>query len=180
MVELSAECKLVGRMVGVAQLAERWLVEPEVAGSSPVVHPHGMAPLRWGHSFLAGATRADLAGPIRATEAGQGGMVSQVKASAVTSSGTEVDVDLNVDVRAAIESPWVTLVWNDPVNLMSYVSWVFRSYFGFSRDEAQKRMLEVHHDGRTVVATGSREEMERHVEAMHDFGLWATLTKADL
>ena len=78
-----------------------------------------------------------------------------------------------------LDSPWVTIVWNDPVNLMSYVSWVFRSYFGFSRAEANVRMLQVHHDGRAVVATGSREEMERHVEAMHDFGLWATLAKVD-
>jgi ATP-dependent Clp protease adaptor protein ClpS len=76
-------------------------------------------------------------------------------------------------------SPWVTLVWNDPVNLMSYVSYVFRSYFGFSREEADRRMLLVHTEGRAVVATGSREDMERHVEAMHDFGLWATLQKAD-
>ncbi|MES2092374.1 MAG: ATP-dependent Clp protease adapter ClpS [Actinomycetota bacterium] len=78
-----------------------------------------------------------------------------------------------------LDSPWVTVVWNDPVNLMNYVSWVFRSYFGFSKAEAELRMLKVHHDGRAVVATGSREEMERHVEAMHDFGLWATLAKAD-
>ena len=78
-----------------------------------------------------------------------------------------------------LDSPWVTIVWNDPVNLMNYVSWVFRSYFGFSRPEADVRMLQVHHDGRAVVATGGREEMERHVEAMHDFGLWATLGKAD-
>jgi len=78
-----------------------------------------------------------------------------------------------------LDSPWVTIVWNDPVNLMNYVSWVFRSYFGFSRAEANVRMLQVHHDGRAVVATGSREEMERHVEAMHDFGLWATLAKVD-
>ena len=77
-----------------------------------------------------------------------------------------------------LDSPWVTIVWNDPVNLMNYVSWVFRSYFGFSRAEANVRMLQVHRDGRAVVATGSREEMERHVEAMHDFGLWATLAKA--
>jgi ATP-dependent Clp protease adaptor protein ClpS len=81
--------------------------------------------------------------------------------------------------QTVLDSPWVTLVWNDPVNLMSYVSYVFRSYFGFSRDEADRRMLQVHNDGRAVVATGSREEMERHVEAMHDFGLWATLQKAD-
>jgi ATP-dependent Clp protease adaptor protein ClpS len=85
------------------------------------------------------------------------------------------------DVRSAsaLESPWVTLVWNDPVNLMSYVSYVFRSYFGYTPVEAERLMLEVHLDGKSVVATGTREEMERHVEAMHDYGLWATLSKAD-
>jgi ATP-dependent Clp protease adaptor protein ClpS len=87
--------------------------------------------------------------------------------------------DTALEQRTGLDSPWVTLVWNDPVNLMSYVSYVFRSYFGFSREEAERRMLQVHHDGRAVVATGSREEMERHVEAMHDFGLWATLQKGD-
>lgn len=81
--------------------------------------------------------------------------------------------------QTVLDSAWVTLVWNDPVNLMSYVSYVFRSYFGFSHEEADRRMLQVHNDGRAVVATGSREEMERHVEAMHDFGLWASLQKAD-
>ncbi|MDP3208636.1 MAG: ATP-dependent Clp protease adapter ClpS [Rhodoglobus sp.] len=77
------------------------------------------------------------------------------------------------------DRPWVTIVWNDPVNLMSYVSWVFRSYFGHPRPEAERLMLLVHTEGRAVVASGGREEMERHVEAMHDFGLWATLTKDD-
>jgi ATP-dependent Clp protease adaptor protein ClpS len=90
-----------------------------------------------------------------------------------TIAGTETRVKLK------LEQPWVTLVWNDPVNLMTYVSYVFRSYFGFDRAEAERRMLLVHNAGRAVVATGSREEMERHVEAMHDFGLWATLSKAD-
>jgi ATP-dependent Clp protease adaptor protein ClpS len=84
-----------------------------------------------------------------------------------------------LEEQTFLDSPWVTLVWNDPVNLMSYVSYVFRTYFGFSHEEADRRMLQVHHDGRAVVATGSREEMERHVEAMHDYGLWATLQKAD-
>ncbi len=58
------------------------------------------------------------------------------------------------------------------------MSYVFRSYFGFSKAEADRRMLLVHHEGRATVATGTREEMERHVEAMHDFGLWATLDRA--
>lgn len=75
------------------------------------------------------------------------------------------------------DSAWVTIVWNDPVNLMTYVSYVFRSYFGYPAAQAQRLMLLVHTEGRAVVASGGREEMERHVEAMHDFGLWATLTK---
>lgn len=77
------------------------------------------------------------------------------------------------------DAPWITIVWNDPVNLQSYVSYVFRTYFGFPRPEAERLMLCVHTEGRAVVASGSKEEMERHVEAMHDFGLWATLAKDD-
>ena len=84
-----------------------------------------------------------------------------------------------VELSELVDSPWVTIVWNDPVNLQSYVSWVFRTYFGFARAEAERLMLLVHNEGRAVVASGGREEMERHVEAMHDFGLWATLTKED-
>ncbi len=76
---------------------------------------------------------------------------------------------------AATSGPWQTVVWNDPVNLMSYVSHVFRTYFGFSRERAERLMLAVHHDGHAVVAEGAREQMELHVQAMHDYGLWATV-----
>ncbi len=76
---------------------------------------------------------------------------------------------------ARLDSPWVTLVWNDPVNLMSYVTYVFQTYFGYSKDKATKLMLDVHHKGRAVVSSGTREEMERDVQAMHGYGLWATL-----
>jgi ATP-dependent Clp protease adaptor protein ClpS len=75
----------------------------------------------------------------------------------------------------APEFPWVTIVWNDPVNLMSYVAYVFRSYFGYPAEEAERLMLAVHQEGRAVVSAGSREEMERDVAAMHGYGLWATL-----
>ena len=75
--------------------------------------------------------------------------------------------------------PWVCIVWNDPVNLMSYVTYVFRSYFGYAEAKATELMLEVHHDGRSVVSSGSREEMERDVQAMHEYGLWATMQKSD-
>ncbi len=73
------------------------------------------------------------------------------------------------------DRPWITLVWNDPVNLMSYVTYVFQQYFGYSREKATELMLDVHHRGRAVVSNGTREEMERDVTAMHGYGLWATL-----
>ena len=75
----------------------------------------------------------------------------------------------------APEVPWVTVVHNDPVNLMSYVTYVFQAYFGYPKDKAKKLMLDVHHKGRAVVSQGTREEMERDVQAMHGYGLWATL-----
>jgi len=78
-----------------------------------------------------------------------------------------------------LAKPWVTIVWNDPVNLMSYVTYVFQTYFGYPRKKAEKLMWEVHNDGKSVVSTGSREEMERDVQAMHEYGLWATLEKTD-
>lgn len=83
------------------------------------------------------------------------------------------------EVTVVPDTPWITLVWNDPVNLMSYVAYVFRSYFGFERRHAEKLMMDVHTKGRAVVATGGREEMERIVEAMHTYGLWSTVQKAD-
>ena len=84
-----------------------------------------------------------------------------------------------VEDLTLLDQPWVTIVWNDPVNLMSYVTFVFQQYFGYSRKKAEKLMLQVHHDGKSIVSTGSREEMERDVQAMHEYGLWATLEKAD-
>jgi ATP-dependent Clp protease adaptor protein ClpS len=77
------------------------------------------------------------------------------------------------------ELPWMTIVWNDPVNLMSYVTYVFCDYFGYPRTKAEKLMMQVHHEGKAVVSHGSREEMERDVQAMHGYGLWATLQKSD-
>jgi len=86
---------------------------------------------------------------------------------------------LDPDQITVLSTPWVTIVWNDPVNLMSYVTYVFTKYFGYSKKKAEKLMLEVHEDGRSVVSSGTREEMERDVQAMHEYGLWATLSKAE-
>lgn len=80
-----------------------------------------------------------------------------------------------MDVRP--EFPWLTIVWNDPVNLMSYVTYVFQTVFGYPREKAEKLMMDVHHKGKAVVASGSREEMERDVQILHSYGLWATVQR---
>lgn len=77
------------------------------------------------------------------------------------------------------QTPWVTIVWDDPVNLMSYVTHVFVTYFHYGKAKATKLMMQVHVDGKAVVSSGSREEMERDVGAMHEYGLWATIDKSD-
>lgn len=86
-----------------------------------------------------------------------------------TSSDSLVEADV----------PWITLVWNDPVNLMSYVTYVFQSYFGYDRTKAEKLMMDVHVKGRAVVSHGSREKMEIDTEALQGYGLWATFQKDD-
>jgi ATP-dependent Clp protease adaptor protein ClpS len=73
------------------------------------------------------------------------------------------------------DRPWVTIVWNDPINLTTYVTYVFQKIFGYSREKATKLMLDVHRKGRAVVSSGPKEQMEFDVARLHAAGLWATL-----
>ena len=95
-----------------------------------------------------------------------------------TQEGTRTGTAESTDLLAAPDIPWNLVIWNDPVNLMSYVSYVFQSYFGYSESKANKLMMEVHRKGRSIVAHGSKEQVKRHAVAMHGFGLWATVEKA--
>jgi ATP-dependent Clp protease adaptor protein ClpS len=79
--------------------------------------------------------------------------------------GSETDLDL----------PWVVIVWNDPINLMSYVTFVLQKLFGYSREEATRLMRQVHEEGKAVVSNGTRSEAERDVFRLHEHGLWATM-----
>jgi ATP-dependent Clp protease adaptor protein ClpS len=92
-------------------------------------------------------------------------------------SPVEVDPTVTPDEVTLAAKPWVTIVWNDPVNLMSYVAFVFQKYFGYDKAKAEKLMLQVHREGKSAVSSGTREEMERDVQAMHEYGLWATMEK---
>jgi ATP-dependent Clp protease adaptor protein ClpS len=77
------------------------------------------------------------------------------------------------------DRPWLVIVWNDPVNLMSYVTFVFQKLFGYSLQKATKLMLDVHHKGKAIVSSGSREKAELDCSRLHAHGLWATMSKSD-
>lgn len=85
------------------------------------------------------------------------------------------DVGLDEDEFTEEDRPWVVLVWNDPINLMSYVSFVFRKLFGYSQAKADALMLDVHEKGRAAVSNGPREKAELDVFRLHEHGLWATM-----
>jgi ATP-dependent Clp protease adaptor protein ClpS len=115
-----------------------------------------------------------IAGPSRFSAAAVMRHHGGVAAPTVERIEAPVDEDV-VDP----DRPWITIVWNDPVNLMSYVTYVFQKLFGYSREKAHKLMLDVHEKGRAVVSSGTREQMEIDVTRLHAAGLWATLQQDD-
>jgi len=92
---------------------------------------------------------------------------------AKTRPGTREET--GVKTADATDTPWVTIVWDDPVSLMTYVTYVFQKLFGYSEPQATKLMMQVHNEGKAVVSAGSRESMEVDVSKLHAAGLWATL-----
>ncbi len=100
-------------------------------------------------------------------------MVTPAQARPGTREERDVAEVAQEDVAA--DAPWVTLVWDDPVNLMTYVTYVLQKLFGYSEPHATKLMLQVHNEGKAVVSAGSRESMEVDVSKLHAAGLWATL-----
>ena len=94
-------------------------------------------------------------------------------------------IELDVKIEEAIKEvftgdrPWITIVWDDPVNLMTYVTYVLMELFGFTKEKAHGLMMKVHTQGKAAVSTGSREEMELDVARLHEYGLWATLQRGD-
>ena len=89
------------------------------------------------------------------------------------------ETDREHNEEKATDRPWIVLVWNAPINLMSYVSFVFQKVFGYSQEKADRLMLDVHHKGRAVVSGGTREKAEMDVFRLHEHGLWATLQQGD-
>lgn len=82
---------------------------------------------------------------------------------------------VETDSLVGTDLPWKVIVWNDPVNLMSYVTFVLQKLFGYSKERAEKLMLDVHHKGKAVVSHGPREKAEMDVFRLHEHGLWATM-----
>jgi ATP-dependent Clp protease adaptor protein ClpS len=97
-------------------------------------------------------------------------------AGAASTAPAEVDRPVGEDV-AEPNRPWLVVVWNDPINLMSYVTYVFQKLFGYSHQMATKLMLDVHHKGKAIVSSGTREKAEFDTYRLHSHGLWATLQR---
>jgi ATP-dependent Clp protease adaptor protein ClpS len=98
----------------------------------------------------------------------------------MTTAPAEVEqpaVDDQLETDQGAERPWVTIVWDDPVNLMNYVTYVLQKLFGYSKEKAERLMLQVHNEGKAAVSSGRREQMELDVQRLHAHGLWATLQK---
>ena len=90
---------------------------------------------------------------------------------------------VRVDVPEADEAierdrPWIVIVWNDPINLMSYVTFVLQKLFGYPREKAHKLMMQVHVEGRAIVSSGTRERAEADCSRLHEHGLWATMERS--
>ena len=93
-----------------------------------------------------------------------------------TLTPAEVEVEQPVEHdEPEHDRPWVVIVWNDPINLMSYVTFVFQKLFGYNRAKATKLMLQVHNEGKAAVSSGTREKAEYDVARLHAHGLWATM-----
>ena len=90
-----------------------------------------------------------------------------------------VEPDIEEVTEVDTDKPWIVIVWNDPINLMSYVTYVLQKLFGYSKEKATKLMLDVHHKGRAVVSSGNREQAEMDVFRLLEHGLWATMEHPD-
>ena len=100
--------------------------------------------------------------------------------NAGVSESQTIEAPVEVEVPESFEDrvedrPWIVIVWNDPINLMSYVTLVLQQLFGYSRTRATRLMLQVHHEGKAAVSTGTREKAELDVSRLHAHGLWATM-----
>lgn len=89
------------------------------------------------------------------------------------------NVSPETETRHDLDDPWNVVVWDDPVNLMNYVVYVFQKVFGYPLDLARKLMLEVHNQGKSLVASEPREQAELHVHQLHQYGLRATLQRSE-
>jgi len=88
------------------------------------------------------------------------------------------DIETILDQVTTSDRPWLVIVWNDPINLMSFVTFVLQKLFGYSKEKATAMMLDIHHKGRAVVSSGTRERAELDVYRLHEHGLWATMEQS--
>ncbi len=91
---------------------------------------------------------------------------------------TQIELNITSETLEDIDRVWFIIVWDDPINLMSYVTFVFQKLFGYTKSHAEQLMLQVHNEGKSVVYDGPYDKVEYYVKALHEYGLWATMEKS--
>ena len=128
---------------------------------------------------MSGAIPPVPTGLLTAPAVGPAPLSDRVRSRQVETAPVETDPAAaewtDLDESQSTDKPWLVIVWNDPINLMSFVTYVFQKLFGYSKEKATKLMLDVHHKGRAVVSSGTRERAELDVYRLHEHGLWATM-----
>ena len=113
-----------------------------------------------------------------AQELPESGAVVQPVVSSPSAPLATPDVEMDVHTVSSENLPWLCIVWDDPVNLMSYVTYVFQTVLGYSKKRATQLMMQVHTEGKAVVSSGEKDKVEGDVKKLHTAGLWATMQQA--
>jgi ATP-dependent Clp protease adaptor protein ClpS len=145
--------------------------------SGPSANRPAFKPLADRSAAIDAAVRKIMS-PVRADATTRPGVMTAEPATAEPDTTTaEPDTVSEGESEAVSDRPWVTIVWDDPINLMNYVTHVFMTVFGYPEPKATRLMLQVHQLGKAIVSSGPRERMEFDVSRLHSFGLWATVSK---
>lgn len=107
-----------------------------------------------------------------------GALPAVARAMGSSTAAPDLDEQIEVDVAVSENLPWMCIVWDDPVNLMSYVTYVFQTVLGYDRKRANELMMQVHTEGKAVVSSGEKDKVEGDVKKLHTAGLWATMQQA--
>ena len=150
---------------------------PSISARANSSRAHGRGTHRSSRSGIRAAYASITSTGLTLGAIGRGTVYGMSGTAPVELERPETEEVTGTDEVTERDVPWIVIVWNDPVNLMSYVTWVLQKLFGYPRAKAEKLMMDVHTKGKAVVSNGARDKCESDVARLHAYGLWATMQK---